>query len=199
MPAAIRKRKLKKGAAAAFDTQFNLFYVLKGGKCGEFWSYDPARDTWVEPDVDSFPSPPGTKRPYAGAELCYGGGKVYALRGNKTPEFWRYNANFPLEYGESGSGPQAGAASLLRLRLAAAPNPFVGWTRLRYSVPAAGRVRLGLYDVTGRAVRVVQDGWQDMGEHVAVLRSDGLAAGVYLLRLDTGPGADARSIKLIVR
>ena len=194
-----RKRKMMKGASATFDTEHNLFYALKGGKGGEFWFYDPAHDTWVEPAADSFPTPPRGKLPYTGADICYGAGKIFALRGNKTNEFWRYNTNFPLYYGASQSGTQAGAASTARLQLSAAPNPFVGQTRLQYSLAAAGQVRLELYDATGRLVRVVQGGRQDIGEHVAVLNSDGLAAGVYLLRLDAGSGAGTRSVKLVVR
>jgi hypothetical protein len=194
-----RVRRMKKGAAAAFDTQYNLLYVLKGGKGGEFWFYDPARDTWVEPLDDSFPTPPRGRQPYTGADLCYGGGKLYALRGNKTNEFWRYNTNFPLGYTAAQPGTQSEMASITHLRLAAAPNPFVGRTRLHYLLPAAGRVRLMLYDASGRLVRVVSQGRQDIGPHTATLDADGLAAGVYLLRLDTGSSADARSVKLVVR
>jgi hypothetical protein len=195
-----KKRKMKKGASAAFDTKYNLFYTLKGGKCGEFWFYDPARDTWVETGPDSFPTPPGTKLPYAGADLCYGAGKIFALRGNKTNQFWRYNANFPLRYDTFGFGPQAQAASLPKLRLVAAPNPFIGRTQLRYSLPAAAHVRLELYDATGRLARVVQDDWQGRGEHVAVLKSDGLASGVYVarLRIQTEAGSSVASRKLLV-
>jgi hypothetical protein len=194
-----KNRKMKKGAAATFDTQFHLLYALKGYKSGEFWFYDPARDTWVEPVADSFPTPPRGKPPYTGADLCYGAGKIFALRGNRTNDFWRYNANFPLGYGAAKSGTQSGEASIAQLRLSAAPNPFVGRTQLRYSLPAAGRVRLELYDAAGRLVRVVWNGRQDMGPHVALLNSDGLAAGVYLLRLDIGSGTAARTIKLVVR
>jgi len=194
-----RHRKMSKGAAAAFDTQFKLLYALKGDKGSEFWFYDPERDTWVEPAVDSFPKVPGGKLPYAGADLCYGGGKIFALRGNKTNEFWRYNADFPLGYGTPQVGPQASAASLSILRLSAAPNPFTSRTQLRYSLPKAGHVRIDLYDATGRLVRVVSNERQEIGDHVAVLNADGLAAGVYLLRLDAGSGAEARSVKLVVR
>ena len=49
-------------------------------------------------------------------------GKVYALRGNKTNEFWRYNANFPLGYGAAASGTQSEPAVITQLRLSAAPN-----------------------------------------------------------------------------
>jgi hypothetical protein len=195
-----RMRKMKKGASATFDTEHNLFYALKGGKGGEFWFYDPARDTWVEPLVDSFPTPLRGRPPYTGADLCYGAGKIFALRGNKTNEFWRYNTNFPLNYdGAAKSGTQAGESAIPQLRLSAAPNPFVGQTRLQYSLPAAGNVRLELYDATGRLARVVWNGRQEIGPHVTLLNSDGLAAGVYLLRLDTGSGAEARTVKLVVR
>jgi hypothetical protein len=194
-----RMRKVKKGAAAAFDTQYHLLYALKGGKGGEFWFYDPARDTWVEPTADSMPTPLHGRPPYSGADLCYGGGKIYALRGNKTNDFWRYNTNFPLGYGSPTSGTQAGTGALPQLDLSAAPNPFAGRTRLQYTLPAARHVRLELYDATGRMVRVVWNGRQEMGAHVASLDSDGLARGVYLLRLDTGFGAEARTVKLVVR
>ena len=194
-----RVRRMKKGAAATFDTQYNLLYALKGGKGGEFWFYDPARDTWVEPLVDSFPTPVRARPPYTGADLCYGAGKIYALRGNKTNEFWRYNANFPLGYGAAASGTQSEPAVITQLRLSAAPNPLVGRTQVRYSLPAAGRVRIELYDAAGRLVRVVSQGRQDAGLHSAELDARDLAAGVYLLRLDTGAGAEARSVKLVVR
>jgi hypothetical protein len=190
---------MKKGAAAAFDTQNRLFYALKGGKGGEFWFYDPARDTWVEPAVDSFPTPPKGRLPYNGADLCYGAGKIYALRGNKTNEFWRYNANFPLAYDTIQHGIQAQESPLRRLQLSAAPNPSVGRTRLDYSLPTAARVRLELYDAAGRLVRTIRNGRQETGRHTATLDSGGLPAGVYLLRLDTGPGAEARAVKLVVR
>ena len=194
-----RRRKMKKGAAAAFDTQNHLFYALKGGKGGEFWFYDPSRDTWVEPAVDSFPTPPKGRLPYNGADLCYGAGKIYALRGNKTNEFWRYNANFPLGYDTIQNGTQAQESPLPRLQLSAAPNPFAGRTRLEYSLPAGGRVRLELYDAAGRLVRVVLNGRQESGRHAATFDSGGLAAGVYLLRLDTGSSTEARAVKLVVK
>jgi len=44
-------------------------------------------------------------------------------------------------------------------------------------------VRLVLFDVTGRVVQTLADDWQPQGEHSANLRSDGLAAGVYVAKL----------------
>jgi len=194
-----KRRKLKKGAAAAFDTAYHLLWVMKGGKSGEFWFFDPAGDTWGERPTDTFPTPPGSKLPYTGADLCYGGGKVFALRGNKTLEFWRYNANFPLRYETSRPGTQSCAVAAPSLRLAASPNPFIGRTWVRYSLPGPGLVRLALYDATGRLARALRSGWQAPGEHVVALGTDGLAAGVYLLRLEQVTAGTAKSIKLVMR
>jgi hypothetical protein len=44
------------------------------------------------------------------------------------------------------------------LLLEAAPNPVTGVAGLTYTLPAAGWVRLGVYDVTGRLVTVLIDG-----------------------------------------
>jgi YVTN family beta-propeller protein len=40
----------------------------------------------------------------------------------------------------------------------AAPNPFLGRTQLRFTLPSPGHVRLTLYDPRGREVRVLADG-----------------------------------------
>jgi alpha-amylase len=69
------------------------------------------------------------------------------------------------------------------------PNPFSPSTTIRYSLPARSHVRLGVYDVAGREVAVIQDGVQTAGAHE--VRWDGagragspLSAGVYFVRLD---------------
>jgi hypothetical protein len=178
-----KKRKMKKGAAAAFDTLYNKLYVLKGGKSGELWFFDVARDSWTEWPDDSFPTPAGTRVPYAGSDMCYANGKLYALRGNKTLEFWRYNSDLPLRRDTWIFGPQAAPAPPAALRLRASPNPFNGRAMLRYSLPGPGRVRLVIYDATGRLARALVDEWQPGGERLVALKSEGLAAGVYVARL----------------
>jgi hypothetical protein len=177
-----KKRKMKKGAGMAFDPEYNRVYVTKGYKLTEFWYYDVGPDSWVE-TTDNFPVPPAGKPPYAGSDLCYGAGKIYALKGNKTNEFYRYNANFPYNPLKDDEGQQASALVSFKLNLTIAPNPFLAHTALRYALPQAGRVRLVLYDVTGRLARTVVDDWQARGEYSATLRSDGLAAGIYIAKL----------------
>jgi hypothetical protein len=179
-----KRRKFKKGASIACHPGTNRVFATKGGKGREFWFFDVAQDSWFElPETDLFPMQSGGKAPYAGAAMALGKGKLYAFKGNRTREFYRYNADLPFQPGGT-DGPQVvSAVPALRVQLAAAPNPFSARALLHYALPQSGRVRLTLYDVTGRVARTVVDGWQQVGGHAVPLTADGLAAGVYLARL----------------
>jgi len=64
------------------------------------------------------------------------------------------------------------------------PNPVRGWTRIPFSLSAAGHVSLVLYDVSGRRVRELTDGPWAAGRHEVPLNAQGLASGVYYYRLE---------------
>jgi len=76
---------------------------------------------------------------------------------------------------------------------APAPNPTPGLTEFSFSLPVANQANLSLFDVRGRRVRELHDGWTRPEPTVAVW--DGtddsgspVAQGVYLVQL-TYPGA----------
>ncbi|MBC8424295.1 hypothetical protein H8E07_09250, partial [bacterium] len=67
----------------------------------------------------------------------------------------------------------------------AAPNPFNPRTTLRFELTRGGDVRLDVYDLDGRRVRTLVDGYLPAGEHRAIWagRDDGgrpLSSGPYL-------------------
>jgi hypothetical protein len=71
------------------------------------------------------------------------------------------------------------------------PNPFNPRTTLRFDLPAAGRVRLEVYDVRGRLVGSLVDAELPAGRHEAVWDgrdSEGraMASGTYAARLRAG-------------
>lgn len=70
--------------------------------------------------------------------------------------------------------------------LSVSPNPFVSHTAIRYQVAQGARVRLTVYDLTGRAVARLVDADQGPGPHEVRLEGAGLASGVYRCRLDIG-------------
>jgi hypothetical protein len=71
------------------------------------------------------------------------------------------------------------------------PNPFNPSTTIRYTLPAAGRVQLVLYNALGRRVRTLVDAEESAGMHTSWW--DGrdeqgreVASGVYVYRLQSG-------------
>jgi len=81
------------------------------------------------------------------------------------------------------------------------PNPFNPLAALDYELAAAGRVQLAVYDLRGRLVARLEDGWRPAGRHRATWdgrRSDGVAApsGVYLARLSQGEFTQVRKLVL---
>jgi hypothetical protein len=69
------------------------------------------------------------------------------------------------------------------------PNPFNPLVNARFALGKASRVQVGIFDLRGRRVAVLADGWFEAGDHAVRWdgRRDGqpAGAGVYLMRIST--------------
>ncbi len=77
------------------------------------------------------------------------------------------------------------------------PNPFNSTTTIGYSLPAAGVVSLAVYDLSGREVARLVDGMKSAGTHEAVWVADGVASGVYVVKLVAGEKAAREKVVLV--
>jgi hypothetical protein len=82
------------------------------------------------------------------------------------------------------------------------PNPFNPVTVVRFGLPRRAGVRLAVYDVSGREVRVLADGEYQPGEHDVVWdgRDGGgrsVAAGVYFYKMESGQFQERRKMILL--
>ena len=77
------------------------------------------------------------------------------------------------------------------------PNPFNPQTTIRFSVPEPSPVRLVVYEVLGRQVRVLVDGVRDAGMHEVVFEARDLSSGTYLYRLETPEGSFTKTMQLV--
>ena len=77
------------------------------------------------------------------------------------------------------------------------PNPSRGAAAVAFSLPAPGPVRLSAFDAAGRRVATLVDGTRGAGRHEARFDAGGLAAGVYVLRLETPGGAVSRRATVV--
>ncbi len=66
------------------------------------------------------------------------------------------------------------------------PNPFNPSTMIKYAVPKASNVKIIMYDELGRQVKVLTNEFKEAGNYSYTLNADGLASGVYIVRLSAG-------------
>jgi hypothetical protein len=92
----------------------------------------------------------------------------------------------PLEAADPAALPEGGAPPLRLALHAIEPNPLTGLApsaTLRFDLPRAAAVRLGLVDVGGRVVRTLVDGHLTAGRHAVAWEADRAGSGVYFLVL----------------
>ncbi|NIT60294.1 MAG: T9SS type A sorting domain-containing protein, partial [Aliifodinibius sp.] len=68
------------------------------------------------------------------------------------------------------------------------PNPFNAQTVIEYVLPVSGHITLKIYDITGRQVKVLVNGFKNAGAHTVTWNgTDDLgtvvSSGLYILRL----------------
>lgn len=66
------------------------------------------------------------------------------------------------------------------------PNPFAASTTIGFSMPHAGRVAIDLFDPMGRQVASILDETREAGPQSVSFQANGLPAGVYIYRVNTG-------------
>lgn len=76
------------------------------------------------------------------------------------------------------------------------PNPFNPSTTIEYRVSSAGYTVLEVFDMLGRRVETLREGWMPKGVYYANFDARTLPSGVYFARLTSGQAA--RSVKMIV-
>jgi hypothetical protein len=66
------------------------------------------------------------------------------------------------------------------------PNPFNATTVFRYKMPDARHICLGIYDISGRLVETLVDGWRSAGKHELTFDASDLPSGMYVYRIQAG-------------
>lgn len=92
----------------------------------------------------------------------------------------------------------AGSSELpVALRLASYPNPFNPVTTLQYTVPGDGPAKLQVYDLLGRLVATLVDGYHRAGVHTVRFDGTGFASGTYICRLESAGAAATQRLALV--
>lgn len=191
--------------APTVDVRTSNVTLVPGAAYGDITGYlaVPPADYVLDVAVAGGPVVASFTAPLAGA----GGGAATVLAsGFLTPSANQNGAAFGLlavfPNGDAVLLPSApistepGAADG-RLGLSApAPNPVADAATVAFSLAAPGRATLALYDVLGRRVAVLAEGTFAAERHEVRLDRRGLAAGAYVLRLETEAGMRTRTVTL---
>lgn len=76
------------------------------------------------------------------------------------------------------------------------PNPFNPSTTIEFEIPRGDFVNLTIYDITGKKVQVLCDGFVVKGKHQVTFNGVNLASGVYVYRLATSAGEFTKKMLL---
>ncbi|TKJ41002.1 hypothetical protein CEE37_04880 [candidate division LCP-89 bacterium B3_LCP] len=77
------------------------------------------------------------------------------------------------------------------------PNPFNPTTVLSFQLSVSSRINLTVYDISGRLVTTLVNGWRDAGVHEVTFDGSDLVSGVYLYRLTAGEFTDTGKMVLM--
>lgn len=66
------------------------------------------------------------------------------------------------------------------------PNPFNPLTTVNFGLPEDAEVKLAVYNILGRNVATLQDGYLKAGVHSAKWNAGGNSSGIYFIRLESG-------------
>ena len=77
------------------------------------------------------------------------------------------------------------------------PNPFNPSTTIRYALPSATMVTLGVYNMLGQKVTELVNEQQQAGYHDAIFHGDQFASGVYFYQLRAGAYSAVRKLLLV--
>lgn len=77
------------------------------------------------------------------------------------------------------------------------PNPFNASTSISFELSQPGDITLTVYDLLGRKVSVLADGYLDAGSHSLIYNADELTSGIYFYNLKAGEYSETKSMILL--
>lgn len=77
------------------------------------------------------------------------------------------------------------------------PNPFNPSTTISFELPAAGNVKITVYDMLGKAVNVLLNQNLDAGSHEVTFSAANLSSGIYFYELSAGSFRDVKKMTLV--
>jgi hypothetical protein len=77
------------------------------------------------------------------------------------------------------------------------PNPFNPSTKISFTIPQKGNVKLRVFDLLGREITILADGVYEAGKHEVSFDAGNLPSGVYFYNLTTASSSISKKMLLL--
>ena len=77
------------------------------------------------------------------------------------------------------------------------PNPFNPTAKISYELRADAEIHLTVFDVQGREIAIIAEGWQKAGSYQAEFNAAGLPSGIYFARLSSANYNETQKMLLL--
>ncbi|KXK52301.1 MAG: fibronectin type III domain-containing protein [Chlorobi bacterium OLB5] len=77
------------------------------------------------------------------------------------------------------------------------PNPFNPSTKIRFSIPSSGMVKMNVYDALGRKVESLVNETMNAGTYEATFNASKLSSGIYFYTIETGNFTATKKMLLV--
>ncbi len=77
------------------------------------------------------------------------------------------------------------------------PNPFNPTTKIDFELPSNSRVKLSIYDVTGRMIKELVNETREAGYYTIEFNAAGLSGGIYFCKMESGSFSSVKKLMLI--
>ena len=77
------------------------------------------------------------------------------------------------------------------------PNPFNPSTTISFSLPESGKVILKIYNVIGKEIKTLVDGYREAGIYTVNFNAEGLPSGMYIYQMSTPENTQVRKMILM--
>jgi len=115
----------------------------------------------------------------------YGDPRIIGIRPSSFPVVdlgpFEFNGPPPTAIEEDES-PGANGPS----KIGVYPNPFASNTSITFTLDHPSEIRIEVYNILGKRVRVLEQGFRAPGEHEVTFDAERLSAGIYFVKLTTG-------------
>ncbi|WP_018615332.1 DUF4331 family protein [Segetibacter koreensis] len=139
--------------------------------------------TGIEKNDTAFKSKfPFEQTPWAGTHVCS------CSEDNNQKEEKRTMGSFPVAQKLGIATPEVSAIS--------SPNPVVNTSTLKYRVDAPSQVKILLYDVSGKALKILADKKQDAGTYTLQWNASSLTKGTYYIAISKN-GSVTQTLSLV--